>query len=835
MKSDRPYFHLNAQALLVLLLLAGLFPGGRLMLLAQTVSHPGLKEAEAALHAMQWTEARDRYEEAIGDPQMRAEARVGVARVYMGQKRWAEALLEVDKAFEEAPENKHARYFKAVIHRETAKFDVLQAPKHRERAISLLEELIQEDSTFGLSLYELAVLHGYLEEFETALTLAHRQMKIASEDPWLQIGIHRLYRHFLAFAEEEQVTDWLENRAPDGFKQFFTAERDRAGNRVNFAAGRLEMLLDNDSLHFPVEPLLLSRARLFYADRQGEAAQALINEAIDGLESEIGAAFLFEDFKYVLTDAELLQYLQLQSLEETKAFFRAIWTERNPMPARKENLRLTEHYRRLLIAEKEYQFYGIRSWHNNPDQAGHLAFPMVTQLNQEYNDKGLIFIRHGEPIDKITHVGGQDNFFRTQVTGLESASWLPSERTYNRGYALNESWRYNDPAMDFHFVVATNEANNWRLIPFLTSFDMLESREIWGDPYASMVRVLRDQQRMGQEGTSENLSSGFLEDFSEEFDSLSASGSRLATQRNVAQQAIRFDLEMEEVRQMMIQHSQESVELGLTTDKQTWGEEVEPMPIPYMLAAFRGPEGRTELDLYYALPIGKISEFWEGAGNRIPVETGYAILANDWSVVAQELDTKRLPRSTDPTDAVVDFHRAVVLPDSYQVALHGLPEDASLLGGYRFGYRVPDYTGNELMMSDLLLAHNINPITIGESRFDRNGYKILSNPFQRYQTNQIVYVYFEAYNLTFSSDDLTDYEIEYIINPEQERRGLFRRRSKSLLSLKVDRSGDTAAPVEYAEFDVSDVDPGKYALVIRVTDKVTGAVVEKSRDFELVQ
>ena len=822
--------------ILYLFILAGFSLGGRLPAYAQSSGE--LTEGERLLAAGNLTEAKAFYNEAVSQSGQEVAGRIGLARVFIGQRLWEPALNQIDKAVDRDPPSLQARYYKAIIHREIAKYDVLQAPKHRRRAFSLFEEIATEDSTFESVYFQEGLIHRYLEEYPEAITLGHRQIDIKDGDAEVHVGLHRMYRHFVEYEEEEAVKSFLEGQ-PYPYNEFFLAELDRMNGRPNFAAGRLDALLASDSLNVPVQPMLLARARLLYADRKPVKAQELVEQAIELINTEVEAAFVFEDFKFVLTDVELRQYRNLQTLDEKEAFFRAMWKERDPMPARTENVRLTEHYRRLLEAEKEYLYYGVRSWHNNPDPAGHLPFPAATYLNEEFNDKGLIFIRNGEPIDRVTHVGGPDNFFRTQIYGIESSNWMPSERTYNTGHALNESWRYVDPNLDFHFVVASNEENNWRLIPFLTSVDMLESREHWGDPYASMLRAIRGNLQMGQ-GAGNFAFNAELEDGSMEFASNeedeNAGGESISAVSNVQGQAMRFDLELEEARQEMIVRSQEAVELGLNTDRHTWEKDIEPMPIPNMIVSFKGVEGQTELDLYYALPIGKISEVDESESTKIPVESGYSILNLDWSVLDEQAVTRNLPRSEDETAAVIDFYRASAPPDSYMVALHGLPENSSLMGGYKFGYRVPDYSGNELMMSDLLLANNIELTLSGQTRFSRKGYKIQSNPFQRYSVNQIVYIYFELYNLTYDSKDQTRYDIEYILMPDKSEKGrLFRRRARPILSLKVERAGEMRSPIEYAEFDVQDVDPGKYEMTIRITDKVVGTSVEKSQKFELTQ
>lgn len=835
MKSTTPSVSIRlgkvVRKLLPILLVAGFLNESRLPLYAQS------SEGRVLLAYGDLSGAKSSFQESIQDGR-ELEGRIGLARVFIGQRLWEMALNEIDKAVDIEPSSLEARYYKAIIHREIAKYDVLQAPKHRRRAFSLFEEIASEDSSYASVYFQIGLIHRYLEEYPDAVALALRQLEISAVDPAVHIGLRRMYRHYIEYGDDESLQEFFKTQ-PYPYGELYRAELDRKKGRKNFAYGRLEQLLASDSLDIPVQPILFELARLEYADRQSEKGQKYVEEAIDLSQTEVEVAFVFEEFKHVLTDVELNQYLRLSSIEEKKAFFRGMWQQRDPMPARTENVRLTEHFRRMLHAEKDYQFFGIRSWHNNPDPAGHLPFPAATYLNEEFNDKGLIYIRYGDPIDRITHVGGPDNFFRTQVLGVESSNWMPSERTYNMGHALNESWRYVEPNLDFHFVVANNEENNWRMIPFLTSVDMLESREHWGDPYAAMFRAIRSNQQMGSENVGNFAFNAELEDGNTEFssseDSENAGGASISSASNVRGQAMRFELEIEEARQMMIQQSQEAVEIGLKTDRHTWERDIEPMPIPNMIVSFRGPEGMTELDLYYALPIGKISEVDEGTSSKIPVESGYSVMDFEWNVIDEDAVTRELPRSEDKTAAVVDFYRVTVEPDSYMVALHGLPEESTLMGGYKFGYQVPDYSGDQLNMSDLLLANNVELTLAGQTRFSRNGFKIQSNPFQRYSVNQIVYIYFELYNLSYDGD-VTRYDIEYILMPDRSEKGrLFKRRARPILSLKVERTGEMRSPFEYAEFDVRDVDPGKYEMTIRIIDKVTKATVEKSARFELTR
>jgi len=147
-------------------------------------------------------------------------------------------------------------------------------------------------------------------------------------------------------------------------------------------------------------------------------------------------------------------------------FFKTLWVSRDPTPAASINYRLAEHYRRLLYAEKYFEFDGFRTWFNNPDKLGYLDFTKTYNLNQEFNDKGLIYIRHGQYDDWAI------------TPGMEIQS--------------NESWIYystqSTPKMVFHFVLE-NTAGYWRFTPVITDPRMLEDRVQFGNIYYRLLRA----------------------------------------------------------------------------------------------------------------------------------------------------------------------------------------------------------------------------------------------------------------------------------------------------------------------------------------------------------
>jgi len=101
-----------------------------------------------------------------------------------------------------------------------------------------------------------------------------------------------------------------------------------------------------------------------------EKAIGYFNWAIDSIKFEVDSEFLFEDLKYVMKDKELDYFRTLSTREGQRRFFHRVWLSRDPTPVSPINARVIEHYRRLVYAEKNYWFDGVRNEVTDPDKFG---------------------------------------------------------------------------------------------------------------------------------------------------------------------------------------------------------------------------------------------------------------------------------------------------------------------------------------------------------------------------------------------------------------------------------------------------------------------------------
>jgi len=420
-------------------------------------------KGEALLAENKLKEAEKSFRQALLKDRQLIAAMAGLGKVFLAKKDWGEANDWYEKILKNDPENLGAHYHRAICYRECGvpkallmrKLDWDKAEKHFELVLAV-------DSSFYDTLYQYARLLRYRDDYTDAILLGHRQIRLRPDLVEAQRGLFRLYQHFLDNKSAAEALAWLREHDSEQAR-YFIGEAQRRSKKIAAADSTFRQLLAA-APGASLIPLHLSLARLRYQQKKNAEGEKAYWQAVDGIRNRLDAELVFEEAKYLVSELELQEFRPLVSPPEFNNFFRRFWTSRDPTPAADYNVRLAEHYRRLLLAEKDYLFDGFRTWFNNPDKLGYQKFPPMFYLNDRFNDRGLIYLRHGEPDEKVTSVG------ETVV----------------------ESWRYQPrvdaPEMIFHFVVDANASgNNWRLTPFVESRQFLEDRVNWGSAYSRLL------------------------------------------------------------------------------------------------------------------------------------------------------------------------------------------------------------------------------------------------------------------------------------------------------------------------------------------------------------
>ena len=384
------------------------------------------------------------------------------------QQRWKKAVKWFDKVLAIDENDLNAHYHNGICYREIGKFEAFVLRKRDwNRAEANFTFVLDSLENYKDLYLQYAVLQDYRKKFAAAIELAWKQFKY---EPSTQAGaaLHRFYESLLyhgglkdlqALAEKDSCAE----------SRFYLGEGCRIEKKYLKADSIYKSVLCDSVRLLSRTPVYLALSKSKIEQDSSQACQYFFNLALDSVQSDLDAVLMFENVKYVLSNAEYQAYLDLQDWKAKREFFKKMWVRRNPMPAADVNYRLVEHVRRFVYAERNFYYDGFRLPFNNPDRLNVLQFPRVFDLNDKFNDKGLVYIRHGEPDDRAFSIS----------SGPLNESWL----YYPRGQ-LNKK-------MIFHFWQGeTQTGQNWRMVASIpqylaesrSNFDHLYSRMMTADP-----------------------------------------------------------------------------------------------------------------------------------------------------------------------------------------------------------------------------------------------------------------------------------------------------------------------------------------------------------------
>ncbi|MEP7326470.1 MAG: GWxTD domain-containing protein [Gemmatimonadota bacterium] len=202
---------------------------------------------------------------------------------------------------------------------------------------------------------------------------------------------------------------------------------DSAGPAVLLGIGRLERESGDDSAavrafgrfraaggNASLADLETARSLLAMGQAAGESLYFAAGASNDSLV----AAEQRADLEPIADSGDLVRF-DLQEGEHRTAWLRTFWLERDRLDLRSPGERLREHYRRLYYARRHFALQVNRRFFTGVD--------LFRNLDGELDDRGVVYVRQGEPDERI----------RTPMFGLNG----------------NETWVYRRPTGDMvlHF------------------------------------------------------------------------------------------------------------------------------------------------------------------------------------------------------------------------------------------------------------------------------------------------------------------------------------------------------------------------------------------------
>ncbi|MFC1557377.1 GWxTD domain-containing protein [candidate division KSB1 bacterium] len=280
------------------------------------------------------------------------------------------------------------------------------------------------------------------------------------------------------------------------------------------------------------------------------------------------------------------------------------------------------------------------------------------------------------------------------------------------------------------------------------------------------------------------------------------------------------------------------------TDRYTYTPRGLMFAFPVDFVEFKGENGKTDVDIYYDIPLNviqmkRLETTWQGV-----VVHGVFIFDKDWDLITSNVDTTALiidsadfdstsinlyPQCSEQHFAPGDVHIAVELVDTAQ----------GNTGVFRAPVVVEDFHRPELQISGLLVGNLIEK-QAGHLPIGRNNMSLHANPQHLFGTHQQIYLYFEIYNLYVADEfNRSRYTMEYSIQPLQPEQGLLKRVFQFIkgvregVAVTSDITGIGRTDNRILVIDHGINKPGEYILNIKVTDKTTGQSAERTMSIRL--
>ena len=280
--------------------------------------------------------------------------------------------------------------------------------------------------------------------------------------------------------------------------------------------------------------------------------------------------------------------------------------------------------------------------------------------------------------------------------------------------------------------------------------------------------------------------------------------------------------------------------VALTPDTFTPEYAEAPFDFYYTLADFKGPDGKSSLEIYYGIPCAATNYLPEHNVTQVAVRRQLALLSPHSDKVYRktaEVFYKRPGNRTGPDVVVPDVVRLEVPPGVYRLEVKARDRMTGRLGIYRQQVVVESYHREGLRVSDLELAYKVSEADAEPGKFGKNGLNVVPMPSRTYGTGQNVFVYYEIYNLKRDEFGQTQYRVEYTMGPKaggvlaRLAQTLTGRSRKQGVAIGYEQLGVQESEVAYTELELGEARSGRHYLTVKVTDLNSGRSFEKETTF----
>ncbi len=556
-------------------------------------------------------------------------------------------------------------------------------------------------------------------------------------------------------------------------------------------------------------------------------AQDYYLTAINLIKDDNDAAYILDDIRYIMNSNEYKEYQNLP-IDKKGDFFHRFWRSRDPNHATITNERIPEHFNRIEYARKHYHAYStdrrsdvnkLRLNHSRirfseiimgPELLNKSDYPDELLNNMDVDDCGLIYIRHGAPDHTI------------YKTDYATELFEPMEFVWK--YYQN----FDRKEMIFHFV---QFGKNTGAIAQSLPYSFKNTWELGAD-YAEldpdiMKSALEWNEREPSGGAGvpadiiipDNSSIRKAQDKQKKSIADSSSGLHYLTKR---------------IENLIIK----DITVGMETETSNYEFSQEPMNYPYYFAQFKGINGKTMIDLYYAVNGNDVELNRQDSTSFIDLKRFIGLYDQHWRERFRFSLDEKIDISINPEiwkqSSITNVMNLSLAPETYAYELQIQDKKSGKLGVYQNTILIQNFANN-LQMSNLVLSGPISTMCNGQ-KFKKGDIYYSPHMFNAYKQGEQIGLYFEIYNLLFNDENHTKFNITCTLESKERLLMLpLEGNFKSLFGLwnsgvgsAFEYTGTTRDDKIYVNLDFPEIESGEYELVITVRDETSHLTVEKS-------
>ncbi|MFC1730994.1 tetratricopeptide repeat protein, partial [candidate division KSB1 bacterium] len=411
-----------------------------------------------------------------------------------------------------------------------------------------------------------------------------------------------------------------------------------------------------------------------------------------------------------------------------------------------------------------------------------------SHFGRDYDDRGMIYLQYGEP----------DNSHKSVSIGF---NYNPIDGSYDTlhggdGFHSNESWIYRTSPYELAFDFMNTEIGSYQIVQGLPPSEYID-RGYLGGIYARLAAAAF------------------------------AGGADF--------ERVQYDVIMDKTK----------AEADAPRQKYVLEFEEEPISFFWSAAQFRGWGDETDVELYLGLPHEQLEFTEEPEGFSAEVESQVAIID---STLVRQVD-RAYPlfvsvTKVDRSKALLTKEVIGLVPGEYRFGIQMKQENANKLGIYQPEVTVRDFSGSELMVSDIKLSAERPGRTIPVIR-SREELDLQPYPFPFVSKEQPLVLYFEVYNLMLDPDDRTSYSLTYTVEPAPaeapavesliNKLGRFLTgKRRASISITQERAGTGRTAYELIYADISDIPEMDALITVTVHDKTGGKTAESTQEIKII-